>query len=102
MADITVQSMAGGHPEWIEACTVWWHRQWGKNMGYSLDGARMAIDGLTSPEEGKLRSSLSSTAFPVAASFWSTGIWRRTRTSRHGSPVYSYCPSSGEWDLVGD
>lgn len=49
MPEIIVQSMAG-HPEWIEPCAAWWHRQWGEGMGYSLDGARAAIESLTKPE----------------------------------------------------
>lgn len=52
MADITVHSMAG-HPEWIARCAAWWHRQWGEGMGYSLDGARSAIEGLTAPLSGQ-------------------------------------------------
>lgn len=48
MPDIVVHSMAG-HPEWITPCADWWHRQWGKHMGYSLAGSGEAIEGLTVP-----------------------------------------------------
>jgi GNAT superfamily N-acetyltransferase len=52
MAGITVHSMAG-HPEWIAPCAAWWHRQWGEDMGYSLDAARSAIEGLAAPYSGQ-------------------------------------------------
>ena len=42
-----------GHPEWIEPCAAWWHRQWGEHMGYSIDGARSAIDSLCAPGSGQ-------------------------------------------------
>src|SRR5687768_4043365 len=48
MPEIVVRSM-DGHPEWIEASAAWWHRQWGEGMGYTLDGARAAIEELTVP-----------------------------------------------------
>jgi predicted N-acetyltransferase YhbS len=52
MPEILVRSMEG-HPEWIEASAAWWHRQWGEAMGYSLDGARIAIEELTMPGAGQ-------------------------------------------------
>jgi GNAT superfamily N-acetyltransferase len=49
---IAVRSMAG-HPEWIAASAVWWHRQWGGAMGYTPEGAVEAITGLTVPGSGQ-------------------------------------------------
>ena len=34
-------------PEYIEICAAWWHRQWGAQMGFSLEGAVSAIESLT-------------------------------------------------------
>lgn len=49
---IAVHSMAG-HPEWIAASAIWWHRQWGAAMGYSPEGAVEAITALTAPGSGQ-------------------------------------------------
>jgi GNAT superfamily N-acetyltransferase len=48
MPEIVVRSM-DAHPAWIEPAAAWWHRQWGEGMGYSLAGARVAIEELTVP-----------------------------------------------------
>lgn len=42
-----------GHPEWIAASAVWWHRQWGDAMGFSPEGAVEAITALTAPASGQ-------------------------------------------------
>ena len=52
MARIAVRSMHG-HPEWIAPCALWWHAQWGQDMGYSIPGAVAAIEGLTAPRAGQ-------------------------------------------------
>src|SRR5687767_8367779 len=52
MPELIVRSMSG-HPEWIEASAAWWHDQWGEGMGYTLDGARTAIEELTVPGGGQ-------------------------------------------------
>lgn len=68
MAEITVHSMAG-HTEWIAPCAAWWHRQWGDGMGYSLDGARIAIEDLTAAGGGQAAMIALADGIPAGSGF---------------------------------